>query len=38
MDGVKEVYLLKLWCVSDGGMTAKKNGSRSIQALQELLG
>ena len=34
---MRETYILKLWGVSDGGMTAKKNGSRGIQALQELL-
>ena len=34
---MREAYILKLWGVSDGGMTAKKNGSRGIQALQELL-
>ena len=35
-EGVREAYILKLWGVSDGGVTAKKNGSRGIQALQEL--
>ena len=34
---MREAYILKLWGVSDGGVTAKKNGSRSIQTLQELL-
>ena len=36
-EGVREAYILKLWGVSDGGVTTKKNGSRCIQALQELL-
>ena len=33
---MREAYILELWGVSDGGVTAKKNGSRGIQALQEL--
>ena len=36
-EGVREAFILKLWGVSDEGVTAKKNGSRDIQALQELL-